>query len=500
MKLLFRLSFLALAVLTLYSCKKETAIISSQNRNYGELYAVRGKDAGIYDKDGRFVLLRGVNYNALGDYWQANKDIPATAAYDPEQFEIMASYGFNCVRLLFSWSALEPVRGEYNKDYIQQIKRTIQDARKSNIYIILDMHQDAYSKYIFSTSEDNCEFPQKGWDGAPDWACITDGASTCSNNGSRENCDAVVRAWENLWNDTDGILTSLLNAWSYLIAGLGQEENLIAYNIINEPSLGSSSLTSQQAKLTQFYGNFVKTVIATEKRQNLTERMIFFEPAVTWNGNEIPSVAGGDFTRDDNIVFAPHNYFEVISNVLTMEQGFSLYQALADAYHTGCFIGEYGVYSNSEDDIEKLNRFAQLEDKLKMGSTFWQWAQAPGDPHGISWDGQDLDVTTTHLMQLDRNGNYTGVRNNQFLKILGRTRPTFVTGKNIKYQSNPESQSFTLSAFASSEGITELWIPNFSNSEPVIKGENIEDIVLQEVSGGYKVSVKVKGSYSIEIS
>jgi len=37
------------------------------------LTAVRGKDAGVYDDAGRQVLLRGVNFNHLGDYFQATR-------------------------------------------------------------------------------------------------------------------------------------------------------------------------------------------------------------------------------------------------------------------------------------------------------------------------------------------------------------------------------------------------------------------------------------------
>ncbi len=36
------------------------------------LHAIRGDRPGIFDTQGRQVLLRGVNLNALGDYYQAN--------------------------------------------------------------------------------------------------------------------------------------------------------------------------------------------------------------------------------------------------------------------------------------------------------------------------------------------------------------------------------------------------------------------------------------------
>ena len=41
------------------------------------LHATRGQQPGIFDAAGRQVLLRGMNLNALGDYYQANPQYPS---------------------------------------------------------------------------------------------------------------------------------------------------------------------------------------------------------------------------------------------------------------------------------------------------------------------------------------------------------------------------------------------------------------------------------------
>jgi endoglycosylceramidase len=289
----------------------------------------------------------------------------------------------------------------------------------------------------------------------------------------------------------------LINAWSELIKETGNHQNLIGYNLINEPSLGFSSLQNQQNKLAKFYSNLIQKIRKTETENQLTEKMIFFEPAVTSNGQQIPAVVSASFTNDENIVFAPHNYFEVISSLLTIEQGYSLYQGLAYSYQTACFIGEWGVYDFSEIGISKLKRFAQQEDKYLMGSTFWQWCQAPGDPHGISWDGQSAE-TSMHLIELDKNANFTGRTNDAYLKVLGRTRPIAIQGKKIKFSSNSDNGRFDLSAETATPGITELWIPN-TNGEPIIKGENIKVQELKKVEGGFIAKIEVEATYSIYI-
>jgi endoglycosylceramidase len=485
-------------ILLIPSCKKDDKDSQTPANKVATLYAKRGNQPGIYDQQGRLIILRGVNYNVLGDYWQGNTTIPAQATYNEEQLKLMASYGFNCIRLIFSWSKLEPKPGQYNQEYIQSINKVIQDAEKYGIYIFLDMHQDAFGKYIFSTKEDACPNPQKGWDGAPDWATITDGASPCSNDGSRENVPAVIHAWENLWNNTNAIQDNLINAWSELIKETGNHQNLIGYNLINEPSLGFSSLQNQQNKLAKFYSNLIQKIRKTETENQQTEKMIFFEPAITSNGQPIPALVGPNFTYDNNIVFAPHHYFEVITQgLLTIEQGYSLYQGLANSYQTACFIGEWGVFDFSDIGISKLKRFAQQEDKYLMSSTFWQWCQAPGDPHGISWDGQSAE-TSMHLIELDKNANFTGKTNDAYLKVLGRTRPIAIQGKKIKFSSDSENGRFDLSAETSTPGITELWIPNTSG-EPIIKGENIKVQELKKVEGGFIAKIEVEATYSIYI-
>ena len=493
------ISFIFTLSIICISCKKVTHSTPDTNASQALLSVKRGSETGIYDRDGRYFILRGVNYNVLGDYWQANPNVATTAIYQEDQLKKMASYGFNCIRLIFTWSAIEPKRGQYDFAYIQKIKKVVEDAQKYGLLILVDLHQDAYSKFIFSTTDDACEFPQKGWDGAPQWAVFTDNESACSVTGSRESSRAVVHAWQNLWDNKDGIRDRMVDLWKVIVQELGNYENVIGYDIINEPSLGYSSLPDQQRKLADYYGKTVQTIRSTEKFNSQTNKMIFFGPAVTFNGEEIPSVVGPEFTQDKNIVFSPHHYFETISNVLTIEQGFTLYDMLAKGYQAPCMIGEWGVFFSSIPDLNKLARFVKQEDLYRMGSTFWQWSQSPGDPHSIPWDGQNYEQTQLNLAEIDIHGNYTGVYNDLFLKYLARTRPIAIWGRNFSYSSDPQTGKFQLTANADSKGVTELWIPDFFG-EPKISGNRINVLELQSVSGGYHAKIESQGLYTIHVT
>ena len=157
---------------------------------------------------------------------------------------------------------------------------------------------------------------------------------------------------------------------------------------------------------------------------------------------------------------------------------------------------QFGFFGDPANDVEKFKRFAKKEDANFSGSTWWQWAQAPGDPHGISWDGTQYDNTSMHLIEIDKEGNFTGNKNEFYLNVLNRTRPNAICGNPVKLLSNPDNGTMELQAKSVQEGITTLWVPD-RFGEPIITGDNILSATVSKTQGGYLVDVEVTGNYTI---
>jgi uncharacterized membrane protein HdeD (DUF308 family) len=132
------------------------------------------------DDQGRYLLFRGVNFASrtkLAPYLPIapleTKNLSQLnlkeeiKSVEPE-LDRLKDLGFNIVRLLISWKAIEP-RPNTNfdellpegKQYLTFVKEIIDELYARNLYVFLDFHQDiAHERY--------------GGDGFPDWALATD--------------------------------------------------------------------------------------------------------------------------------------------------------------------------------------------------------------------------------------------------------------------------------------------------------------------------------------
>jgi len=127
------------------------------------------------DEYGRRVLLRGVNFTASSklpaspnegthiktdfrDHKRVSfigRPIPLEEA--EEHFTRLKHWGFNTLRFLITWEAIEHVGpGKYDTEFLDYVEELLKVAGEQGFYVFIDPHQDCWSRMT-------------GGDGAPGW-------------------------------------------------------------------------------------------------------------------------------------------------------------------------------------------------------------------------------------------------------------------------------------------------------------------------------------------
>ena len=461
----------------------------------------RGEDPAIVDDAGREVLLRGINVQQLGDYFQADPAQKTVFPLTEEDFAQIARLGFDVVRLTFNWSAFQPQRDAFDEAYVARVRQAVRWARAHDLYVVLDMHQDAWGKFIATKPGEACPAgfgPAVGWDGAPEWATLTDGLSTCRAQNTRELSPAVAQAFQSFYADRDGIQTQLVDTWGRIARALSREPNVAGYDLLNEPHPGFLVGPDQSAALGRFYGRAIDAIRAGEREAGQPKpRLVFFEPSVLWSGFGRDTTPPPGFTGDPHIVFAPHLYAESITvdqqlgiNTVSIEQGFQAAQQTAALYGAPLWSGEWGWFGPPERDGAKLARYAVQEDRAAIGGAWWVWRQTCGDPHQVGYPG-----ASGSLNRYDCPGDRPLGLNTAYSDVLGRAYPRFAPGRITGLTSNPKTGAFEVRGRAGS-GACQLtvWVPGTA-TVPALSGEGVSDLFARSVPGGWIVGGCARGSY-----
>lgn len=471
-------------------------------------------DHQIVDDEGRQVLLRGANVNSLGRYWQGVPTLAPTIPVSAADWDTMAAHGFSVIRLIISWSRLEPTRGVFDQSYLDEVSGYVEAAAAHGIYTVIDMHQDAWTDAISTTDPSACPagtVPAKGWDGAPAWATITDGGSTCLPTGADRNASpAVTAAWNHFYDDTDGIRDELAQAWGAVAARFAGRPEVAGYDLLNEPEVSRPA-----TELTPLYDAYLHDAVAAIRHaENAAgasfDHIVFIEPGIPAadlsRGLMIPDLTAiGLGTRD--IVAAPHNYAESIDDFLTIGQMSDLIDSIASQMGVPVWIGEYGFWDTTESTLAKVRTYAANEDAKVQGGTWWQWRQSCGDPHSVQWQGNIVVApsgVSTQLNLLDCPANTDAGPNDAFLDVLGRAFPRATPGRVVGLRSDPDTGVLTMSARAGAADVGRqlvVWTPTADDAAHRVATRGLEDIAEHVVPGGRIITAQVvaAGDYALAI-
>jgi endoglycosylceramidase len=339
----------------------------------------------LVDESGREVMLRGVNVNALAEYW-AYGELPTVFPFEKTDADRIASIGWNAVRLLVSWSRVEPEPGVYDEAYLREVRRLVRLLAKHNVYSIIDFHQDAWGPSLAARPDEGCTPPTEpafGWDGAPAWATLSGDAPRCFQS-LRELSPAVRAAFDAFFANAPGpggvgIRTRYVRMLEHVARRFARIRSVAGYDLLNEPNALSDA---QNEGLAALYAEAVPAIRAGEDAAGGRHHVVFFEPSVTWSdfGFGTPPV----FTSDDQIAFAPHIYRGGITSGPIPPEDFA--RARTDAATFGgapVLVGEWGSDPRrAEDPADGYFRKHQaLQDEYRFSATLWTWRESCGDPH-----------------------------------------------------------------------------------------------------------------------
>ena len=538
-----------------------------------------GQRPQLVDPEGRTVILRGVNVVGVEDdfYTTPSGAEPgpapvfpiATAAYDgtcpamthtageapvceveaglPEYEQStdpashddlaqMRALGFNFIRLAVSWSQLEPTPGRYSPAYLDRIAQVVGWARQQGIYVLLDMHQDAYSRFTPGTAPVNAaplvgpspESPNHA-DGAPPWAVLADGVPAEAPGGVAEFNSYVEAAFTSFWINRvppapqgrapgAGLQDHYIGAMAALAGRFGNDSTVVGYEIMNEPLPGFIPPAAfSTTELYPFYARVISALTGTggayrDLGTHIRRQSFFFEPMAVRNLEDAPDQVAVPFSSYPDLVYAPHTYTHVFTAdaeagvpprqspyPVSYDQAYQVADAEARSMHAALISGEYGN-SAGEDDVVLRGETA-AQDAAMVGSTLWAWkgSCAPGaSPRQCSdiWSVYAGDPATPPAQNL-------GLIPTR-VKFLSRIYPQAAAGTLESFGYDPDHRRFTMTATSDTSGAapTVIFVPAGVTGTVVVHGAARPAQLVAEPDGTRRVLVYPtgRGAYSVVIS
>jgi endoglycosylceramidase len=425
----------------------------------------------------------------------------------------MAALGFNSLRLPLSWSLLEPNRDRFSEVYLARIVQVVDWARALAIYVIIDMHQNAYSPYVGPGDGVNLAYNS----GAPAWATLTDGLpSRVLLADQREANPAVFEAFSNFWYNRNGIQDAYIAALGFLAKRFKDDSAVIGYSIFNEPQPGWNlppgfedlllfpfyrrvidALTGVQDGLPCLTGIFMPAFCGYADLGIHDLRHIFFlEPGLLRQITDFPTHLGLPVSSYLNLVFDIHAYthgytIEALLNPNAdphratypwggYEQTYALGLREAKAMQAALFVSEFGD-DPKNDSLILANELLQQE-KYLVGFAFWTWKE-----NGGTWGVYDPDKTGGCLRTARE-------------RLLARVYPRASSDPSLRYHYDADTGGFTLSANGrSGDPSTVVFVPPEVRGSVAVSGTAAPETVTGADGSRVVTASPSGGRFSISV-
>jgi Cellulase (glycosyl hydrolase family 5) len=205
------------------------------HRIQGWLHTV-GTD--IVDARGRVVRFAGIDVSGMGHGWgsaiprDGRNGCPGWEPPTPAEYANVRHWGFNVVRLSFSWANLEPTapRGNdhtYNLAYVRAIQREVTGFTSRGVAVVLEMAQSNWSPAFAVRGANHL----KCGVGMPLWLY---GASPGSLGGSSGG-PTIGEAKRAFFANRGNVQAGYAAAWRFLVRRFAHNHLVVGADMMNEP-------------------------------------------------------------------------------------------------------------------------------------------------------------------------------------------------------------------------------------------------------------------------
>ena len=339
----------------------------------GDPWAVRVDGRVFRDGLGRQRLFHGYNTKVKGlfDPELSGGRAPQETFPDltEQNFADFEALGFNVLRIPVNWSAIEPEPLQYSQAFLTKLDALRAQARAHGIHLLLDMHQDAYSKEI-------------GQDGAPLWAIVPEPKPEQLRSGPYSEGwrldEIVVQAGWNFFRDKtarDGrsLQTAHIAAASFMVSHVASDTTILGIEAFNEPI---PPIVGGFTFLRDFHEKFAARMNAIDG-----SLPVFFEPEALRNQSDRAEKPETPWSVGPG-VYAPHVYTAWFSqpsqdnwaseDPKVLEASVLRTEEEAAAWQTPLFIGEFGCDQSITRGPKWLHEELKLQDRVLASSTAWQ--------------------------------------------------------------------------------------------------------------------------------